>query len=150
MCEEVRNPSLIVPRSIMGSITINGLLGFGMIIAMLYSATDIDAAIETPTGYPFMEIFYQATGSINGTAGMTALIIVMTLSATVGVIASTSRMLWAFSRDNAMPFSQTLAKVCLVINYSSELKLTISRSSPELTCLCGPSPSLASFPASSV
>ncbi|RKL16410.1 hypothetical protein BFJ68_g5022 [Fusarium oxysporum] len=83
MCEEVRNPSLIVPRSIMGSITINGLLGFGMVIAMLYSATDIDAAIETPTGYPFMEIFYQATGSKGGTAGMVSLIIVMTLSATV-------------------------------------------------------------------
>lgn len=95
----------------MGSITINGLLGFGMIIAMLYSATDIDAAVETPTGYPFMEIFYQATGSINGTAGMASLIVLMTLSATVGVIASTSRMLWAFARDNAMPFSSTLSKV---------------------------------------
>ncbi|KAF5022852.1 hypothetical protein F66182_5085 [Fusarium sp. NRRL 66182] len=111
MCEEVRNPSLIVPRSIMGSITINGVLGFGMIIAMLYSATDIDAAIESPTGYPFMEIFYQATGSIGGTAAMASLIIVMTLSATVGVIASTSRMLWAFARDNALPFSSTLAQV---------------------------------------
>ncbi|KAI1064959.1 hypothetical protein LB507_001241 [Fusarium sp. FIESC RH6] len=111
MCEEVRNPSLVVPRSIMGSITINGILGFGMIIAMLYSATDIDAAVETPTGYPFMEIFYQATGSINGTAGMASLIVLMTLSATVGVIASTSRMLWAFARDNAMPFSSTLSKV---------------------------------------
>ncbi|KAF4440352.1 hypothetical protein F53441_12300 [Fusarium austroafricanum] len=111
MCEEVRNPSLIVPRSIMGSICINGLLGFAMVIAMLYSATDIDAAITTPTGYPFMEIFYQATGSIGGTAGMVSLIIVMTLSATVGVIASTSRMLWAFARDNALPFSSTLAKV---------------------------------------
>ncbi|KAF5971106.1 GABA transport [Fusarium coicis] len=111
MCEEVRNPSLIVPRSIMGSITINGLLGFGMVIAMLYSATDIDAAIETPTGYPFMEIFYQATGSKAGTAGMVSLIIVMTLSATVGVIASTSRMLWAFARDNALPFSPFLSRV---------------------------------------
>ncbi|QPC67415.1 hypothetical protein HYE67_009646 [Fusarium culmorum] len=111
MCEEVRNPSLVVPRSIMGSITINGLLGFGMIIAMLYSATDIDAAVDSPTGYPFMEIFYQATGSINGTAGMASLIVLMTLSATVGVIASTSRMLWAFARDNAMPFSGTLSKV---------------------------------------
>ncbi|SCB64310.1 unnamed protein product [Fusarium graminearum] len=111
MCEEVRNPSLVVPRSIMGSITINGLLGFGMIIAMLYSATDIDAAVDSPTGYPFMEIFYQATGSVNGTAGMASLIVLMTLSATVGVIASTSRMLWAFARDNAMPFSGTLSKV---------------------------------------
>jgi amino acid transporter len=111
MCEEVQNPSLAVPRSIMTSITLNGMMGLAMIIAMLYGATDIDAAINSATGYPFIEIFYQATNSKAGTAAMTALIIIMTLSAIVGVIAATSRMFWAFARDRGLPFSATLAKV---------------------------------------
>ncbi|KAI6782512.1 amino acid polyamine transporter I [Emericellopsis cladophorae] len=111
MCEEVQNPSIAVPRSIMTSICINGAMGLAMIISMLYGATDIDAAINSPTGYPFIEIFHQATGSRAGTAAMTSLIIVMTLSAIVGVIAATSRMFWAFARDRALPFSSTLSKV---------------------------------------
>lgn len=111
MCEEVRNPSLAVPRSIMTSVCINGAMGLAMIIALLYGATDIDAAINSPTGYPYMEIFFQATGSKVGTAVMASLIIVMTLSAIVGVIAATSRMFWAFARDRGLPFWPTLSKV---------------------------------------
>ncbi|KAF4463709.1 amino acid polyamine transporter I [Fusarium albosuccineum] len=111
MCEEVKNPSLAVPRSIMTSVCINGAMGLAMIIAMLYGATDIDEAINSPTGYPYMEIFYQATGSKTGTAVMASLIIVMTLSAIVGVIAATSRMFWAFARDRGLPFWATLSKV---------------------------------------
>jgi amino acid transporter len=95
----------------MTSVTINGCMGLAMVIAMLYSASDIDAAINSPTGYPYIEIFYQATGSKGGTAAMTSLIIVMTLSAIVGVIAATSRMCFAFARDRALPFWSTLSKV---------------------------------------
>ncbi|KAI8665388.1 hypothetical protein FALCPG4_008268 [Fusarium falciforme] len=111
MCEEVRNPSVAVPRSIMTSVCINGAMGLAMIIAMLYGATDIDKAINSPTGYPYIEIFYQATGSKTGTAVMTSLIIVMTLSAIVGVIAASSRMFWAFARDRGVPFWSTVSKV---------------------------------------
>ncbi|KAM0548062.1 hypothetical protein ACHAPJ_010120 [Fusarium lateritium] len=111
MCEEVQNPSLAVPRSIMTSVCINGAMGLAMIIAMLYGATNIDEAINSPTGYPYMEIFYQATGSRTGTCVMASLIIVMTLSAIVGVIAATSRMFWAFARDRGLPFWSTLSKV---------------------------------------
>lgn len=97
----------------MTSVMINGAMGLAMIIAMLYGATDIDEAINSPTGYPYIEIFYQATGSKAGTAVMTSLIIVMTLSAIVGVIAATSRMFWAFARDRGLPFWSTLSKVGL-------------------------------------
>ncbi|RSL84008.1 hypothetical protein CEP52_016560 [Fusarium oligoseptatum] len=111
MCEEVRNPSRDVPRSIMASVGINGAMGLAMVIAMLYGATDIDKAISSPTGYPYIEIFYQATGSVAGTAAMTSLVIVMTLSASVGVIAASSRMFWAFARDRGVPFWSIVCKV---------------------------------------
>ncbi|OAQ97744.1 hypothetical protein LLEC1_00414 [Akanthomyces lecanii] len=111
MCEEVQNPSVAVPRSIMGSLVINGLMGLAMVIAMLFAATDIDKALKSSSGYPFIEIFFQATGSKGGTAVMASLIIFMTISAVVGVIATTSRMFWAFARDRAMPAWRTLSKV---------------------------------------
>lgn len=111
MCEEVQNPSVAVPRSIMGSLLINGVMGLAMVIAMLFAATNIDEALSSTSGYPFIEIFWQATQSKGGTAAMAALIIFMTVSAVVGVIATTSRMFWAFARDKGMPFWRTLSKV---------------------------------------
>ncbi|KAK2616281.1 hypothetical protein QQS21_000715 [Conoideocrella luteorostrata] len=111
MCEEVKNPSVAVPRSIMFSITTNGIMGLAMIIAMLYAATDIEKAVASDTGYPYIEIFYQATNSKAGTGVMAGLIIFMTLSAIVGVMAATSRMFWAFARDRGLPCWRTLSKV---------------------------------------
>ena len=57
MSEEIRNPSLVVPRSIMLSVVLNGTMGFAMVIALLFCLGDIDAALGTNTGYPYMEIF---------------------------------------------------------------------------------------------
>lgn len=111
MVEEVRNPSKAVPVSIMVSILVNGAMGFGMFIALLFSSTDLAAALESRTGFPYIEIFYQATNSKGGSAAMTAIALVLSIGSTIGVIASTSRIFWAFARDRALPFSQTLSKV---------------------------------------
>lgn len=48
------------------SVAINGVLGFGIVIAVLFCMGDQDAALNTPTDYPFIEIFTQAVGSKAG------------------------------------------------------------------------------------
>ena len=103
MSEEIQNAAVVVPRSILISIVLNGILGFAMVIALLYCLGDIDTALSTSTGYPFMEIFQQAVQSTTGAALMTALIIILGTCANVGVMASASRQLWSFSRDRAIP-----------------------------------------------
>lgn len=55
MSEEIHNSTTVVPWVMVGSIAINGALGFGMLIAVLFCIGDIDAALASPTGYPFME-----------------------------------------------------------------------------------------------
>ena len=52
------------------SVLLNGSLGFGMLVAILFSAGDINQALTSPTGYPFIEIFAQGVGSNNGATGM--------------------------------------------------------------------------------
>ncbi|ATZ57211.1 hypothetical protein BCIN_14g03710 [Botrytis cinerea B05.10] len=111
MSEEIRNPSLVVPRAIMLSIIINGSMGFAMVIALLFCIGDIDAALATNTGYPYMEIFLQATRSVSGAAVMASIIAILGICATVGTLASTSRMFWSFSRDRGLPEWRTLQKV---------------------------------------
>jgi choline transport protein len=85
------------------SIGINGLTGFAMLIATLYCIGDIDAALSTPTGYPVIEIFTHATGSVGGGTALTACLVIMFFCATLTIMASASRQLWAFARDNAVP-----------------------------------------------
>lgn len=103
MSEEIKDASIVVPRSIMLSIFINGATGFGMVIATLYCIGNVDDALNSPTDYPFMEILAQATGSIGGATVLAAIIAVMQISGAVGFLASASRMLWSFSQDRAVP-----------------------------------------------
>ena len=110
--EEVKNAAIVVPRSMIIGVLINGVLGFGMVIAMVFGLGDIDQIISTPpTQFPFMAVFAQAAGSSSGGAGMVALIIFMFLCATTTTLASSSRMAWSFARDRGLPFHAYLSRV---------------------------------------
>jgi choline transport protein len=74
-----------------------------MLLAILYNIGSIDAALSTPTGYPYIEILTQGSKSVGGGTALSALIIVMFCFATLTTLATSSRQLWAFARDNAVP-----------------------------------------------
>ncbi|RYO79488.1 hypothetical protein DL766_009347 [Monosporascus sp. MC13-8B] len=111
MSEEIRNAALVVPRSLITALTINGILGFAMLIATLFCLGDIDEALAENPHYPFMAIFRRAAGSRAGAAVMASIIIVMAFSATTGCLASTSRVYWAFARDRGLPGWNILRRV---------------------------------------
>ncbi|KAL8730058.1 MAG: hypothetical protein Q9181_004789 [Wetmoreana brouardii] len=90
---------------------LNGVLGFAALMAILFCVGDIEAAEMSPTGYPFMEIFYTATGSVGGATAMICVILALVFFATISLVATASRMTWAFARDNGLPGSRWLAKV---------------------------------------
>ena len=116
MCEEIRDASRVVPRSILLSLTLNGILGFAIVIAVLFCLGDIDAATNTPTGYPFIEVFLQATDSVSLTTFMAAIILLMGISSQIALLAAASRMMWAFARDRGLPGWWILNKVAYVFN----------------------------------
>ncbi len=124
MSEEIQNASTVVPRSMITSVILNGVLGFGMLIAVLFCVGDIDSVLHTPTGYPFMQIFLRATNSIGASTLMATLVTVLSICATIGFLASSSRMTWAFARDRGLPGWRYLSKV-LPLTFSN-----ISRSGP--------------------
>lgn len=87
------------------------MTGFCMLIAILYCMGDIDAALGTPTGFPFIEILTQAVSSIPGGTALSALLVVMFCCATLTIVASSSRQLWAFARDRAVPHAHAVGYV---------------------------------------
>lgn len=115
LCEEIKDASTVVPKSLMVSIGLNGVLGFGMLLAVLFCLGNIDDALNTPTRFPFIEIFAQATGSNGGATGMTTVILSLTIFCCISILAAASRMTWAFARDKGLPFSGILSRVSLVI-----------------------------------
>lgn len=111
MCEEIRNASTIVPQALLVSIGINGVLGLAMLLAILFCIGNIENALRTPTTFPYMEIFQQAVQSDAGATAMSTIVLSMTILASLAVLASSSRVMWAFARDKGLPFSSYLARV---------------------------------------
>ncbi|PQE33967.1 choline transport protein [Rutstroemia sp. NJR-2017a WRK4] len=102
MAEEIQNASTVIPHSMICTVILNGILGFAMLIAVLFCAGNIEDALQSPTGFPFIEIFNQATGSISGATGMTVIIVLAQILACIGIIATATRMTWAFTREKVM------------------------------------------------
>ncbi|SPJ85034.1 related to GABA transport protein [Fusarium torulosum] len=114
MSEETINPSVVVPTSILLSLCINGCCGFAMLIAMVFCMGNFDDAMASGPGmlgFPHMYIFQQATNSKAGATVMAAVIVILAGCATVGMLASTSRVFWSFARDRGLPGWRTLSKV---------------------------------------
>ncbi|KAL9097820.1 MAG: hypothetical protein Q9165_000146 [Trypethelium subeluteriae] len=113
IAEEIENAAKVIPLAMMSSVTLNGLLGLGMLVALLFCMGDIVAATQSATGYPFIDIFTYAVGSARGGTALTCTILTINVFSLVGVVATASRMLWAFSREKGVPFSRHVSKVHL-------------------------------------
>ncbi|CAG8956651.1 hypothetical protein HYFRA_00011962 [Hymenoscyphus fraxineus] len=111
MSEEIKGAARTVPRAMVYSIVINGFLGGGMLLATIYCAGDLEKAADSPTGYPFIAIFATGVRSVAGATVMVSITVIMAWSNAIGCLASASRMMWSFARDNGLPFAPQLSKV---------------------------------------
>ncbi|TKA64498.1 hypothetical protein B0A55_12334 [Friedmanniomyces simplex] len=111
MSEEVKDSATTIPKVIMLTILINGTLAFGFAICLLFTLGNIKEILSTNTGYPIIAIFYQATGSKAAATAMMAGIIIIAFSSGFALLASVSRLTFAFARDGGMPFSAFFAYV---------------------------------------
>lgn len=95
----------------MSSVAVNGVLGFIMLVTLCFTLGEVDKILDTPTGFPFIQIFYNTTGSIAATNAMTAVLVVTLTASTITEVATASRQLWSFARDEGLPFSSFFAYV---------------------------------------
>lgn len=95
----------------MSSVAINGVLGFIMLITLCFTLGEVDKVLNTPTNFPFIQIFYNTTGSIAATNAMTAVLVITLTASTITEVATASRQLWSFARDEGLPFSSFFAYV---------------------------------------
>ncbi|KAK5109723.1 hypothetical protein LTR62_006563 [Meristemomyces frigidus] len=105
MSEEIESAARGLPRSIMWSTYANATLGLVMIVTLIFTWGDMDSIIASTTGYPFLAVFYNTTHSLAGTNVLALLVILPLVGSVTACVATASRQIWAFSRDNGVPYS---------------------------------------------
>lgn len=103
--EEIKNAGETLPKAMMTAVVVNGCLGFVMLVTICFTLGDINNILASPTGYPFIQVFFNTTGSYAATNAMTAVLVVTLTASTITEVATASRQLWSFARDNGVPFA---------------------------------------------
>ncbi|KIV95884.1 hypothetical protein PV10_03485 [Exophiala mesophila] len=111
MSEELKDASKTLPRVMISTSVVNGALGFVMLITFCYTLGDLEEVLSTPTGYPFIQVFYNATGSKGGATAMSCILVVSAIANGMTNMATASRQLFAFARDGGVPCHKWFASV---------------------------------------
>ena len=101
----------------MSALPLNASLGFLMIVTLSFCTVDVDGITMSPVGmigYPFIQIFQNATGSFAATTVMTVVPLISLTGSVIAEVATASRQLWAFARDGGVPGSSYVAKVRVI------------------------------------
>ncbi|KAK5115890.1 hypothetical protein LTR62_000346 [Meristemomyces frigidus] len=110
IAEEVKNASKAVPRAMMSVYIINFLLIFVAIITTCFAMPDLSAALTDPSLYATVYVLRQSMS----TAWLTCvlvMIICLLICSNVAYLTAVTRDLFAFSRDNGLPFSGWIATI---------------------------------------
>lgn len=106
MCEEVQNPSVQVPRAMVGTIVLNFFCGLLFLIPLLFVLPDLQELVALVSAQPTPTIIVSAVGNSGGAFVLLIPLMVLALFCGIGCTTAASRSTWAFSRDGAIPGSQ--------------------------------------------
>ncbi|KAH7245393.1 amino acid/polyamine transporter I [Fusarium tricinctum] len=111
LCEEIPNPAKNVPKVMIYPLLMGLLTAFPFAASLMYATKDISAVLNTTTGLPLFEIYYQGTGSRPVASVLMALFAFCFFANLVANATTSSRTLWAVSRDGALPYSHFWERV---------------------------------------
>ena len=109
--EEVNDASATVPKALIGAVAINGCLGFIVVVTLCFTMGDVQKALDSDTGFPFIQVFFNATKNYAGASIMVTIVIVLLTAGVISEVATASRQIWSFARDGGLPFSRALSHV---------------------------------------
>jgi choline transport protein len=111
MSDEVKDAPLRIPRSMIYTVVINAVFCWAFTIVILYTIGDYNTVLNSPTGLPIIQLVYQATKSRAATNTLVSFILIIYTVGNFSIIASVSRLIWAFARDKGLPYSDYFAYV---------------------------------------
>lgn len=125
LSEEMPKPSRNVPLAMIGSVMINGVIGLVYAIVLLFSLGDLESLLQSKTGFPFIQLFLNITGSPAGATVLALCITLTAMAANAACVTSTSRTAWAFARDSGLPASEFFAEVSPTLKVPVHMVLVV-------------------------
>jgi amino acid permease (GABA permease) len=110
MIEETKDAATSGPRGIVMSILVSLVAGWVLLVGLTFAIQDYEAARNSAIAVPPAQIFLDAVGSTLGTF-LLVIVIVAQLFCGMASVAANSRMIFAFSRDGALPLSRLWRRV---------------------------------------
>jgi amino acid permease (GABA permease) len=105
MSEETLNPAIAGPKGIVNSILVSLVAGLVLIIGVTYAITNnYNSVLASSTGVPPVQIWIDALGRHGGELLLVIAFVAQFYCGMASVTAN-SRMIYAFSRDGALPAS---------------------------------------------
>ncbi|GMM30690.1 Uga4 protein [Martiniozyma asiatica (nom. inval.)] len=136
MSEEAKNAAHGVPIGIVSSISFCGLLGFFIIVCLnACMPADIAATLQTETGFPMAQIIYDVLGRNWAIAFMSLIAVCQWLMGS-SILTALSRQIWAFARDDGLPFSSFVKVVHPTLKVPLRAVLFAAVTGLALGCLC--------------
>lgn len=86
----------------------NVFLGIVILITMLFCTGPLETVLESNA--PYLQLFTN-TGSQSVALTLTIILFLLIYSGNITALATSSREVWAFSRDQGFPFSKTISKM---------------------------------------
>jgi amino acid transporter len=102
MSEETHNAARNAPIGVLTSIGVSAIFGFFLLLCLLFSIQDFANTVGSAYGQPVVQIFVDVFGQKGAMAAMT-LVIICVWHCGLFSMTSNSRMMFAFSRDGALP-----------------------------------------------
>lgn len=106
--EEVADAGFVVPRVMWWSYILNVLLGIVILITMLFCIGPLETVLESDA--PYLQLFTN-TGSKGVALALTIVLFLLIYSGNITALATSSREVWAFSRDKGFPFSKPISRM---------------------------------------
>ena len=104
LSEETTHAQISAAKGIVHSIAWSWVAGFVLLTGLTFAIQDYAGTLATSTGVPPAQIFLDALGA-SGAKALLLVVIVAQLFCGNAEVAAASRMVFAFSRDGAMPGS---------------------------------------------
>ncbi|KAK5119709.1 hypothetical protein LTR85_007285 [Meristemomyces frigidus] len=105
LSDEVEKPETRIPKAMIASFLCNTVVSFGFMVCLLFFMGDPNAALNSATGWPIIQICYQAAEQLAGANALMAMLIIPGIVSYFNNMASVARLTWAFARDDGLPFS---------------------------------------------
>lgn len=111
MCEETQNPAVQVPKAMCGALALNWICGLIFLVPLMFVIPDLADVIADPNAQPLPFILRSAIGNEAGAFCLCVPILVLAIFCGTACTTASSRCIWAFSRDGAIPGSGLWKKV---------------------------------------